>query len=410
MRADKATRWVVLSLATAVVMTGTQSVASESRVRELVVLYDDAQVSVETLDATLAARGAVRVRGATHERSIRAGDAPRLSAVTWRVPDGAVQSTALAALRRVPGVAHAAPNRRWQTQGAPRDIPIDETDFDTTDVVAQVALDQVGADGIGGTGMTVAVLDGGFDLSHEMLAGHLAPGGWDTLDDDSGVDDLGDGVDTDGDGYTDDLVGHGTFVSGLVLAVAPQAKVLPMRVLDDEGWGTDLALWLAISRAVDEGADVINMSMVVANMPTQLQAEIDTARAAGIVFVTSAGNDGNSTLDHPALKSRAVVVGGVDGNDAVLSWSPSGANVEIYAPADSLIGPLGGATADSYATWSGTSFACALVSGAAALLLETDGTLTPAEVEAALVTNTTTVSGDSGSGLLDIPAAIDAVD
>jgi subtilisin family serine protease len=206
------------------------------------------------------------------------------------------------------------------------------------------------------------------------------------------------------------MVGHGTFVSGLVLAVAPQAKVLPMRVLDDEGWGSDLALWLAVSRAVDEGADVVNMSLVVPNLPPPLQAEIDTARAAGIVFVTSAGNDPNGPLDDPALKARAVVVGGVDGNDAVLSWSPSGTDVEIYAPSEALIGPLGGATADSYATWSGTSFGCALVSGAAALLLEADGTLTPDEVESTLVAETTTVSGDTGSGLLSIPDALAAVD
>ena len=411
MRADQATRWVVLGVATAAAaMSGTHSAAADTTPREIVVLYDDATVSLTSLEATLTTRSTARVRGKAHARRIRAGSAARLSAVTWSVPDGLSEARAVAALRQVPGVAHVGRNRRWQTRGAPRDVPLLHDDLDDAAVIDQPALDQIGGTHSGGAGITVAVLDGGFDLGHEMLAGHIAPGGYDTLDDDAVVEDTGDGVDGDGDGITDDMVGHGTFVSGLVLAVAPDAEILPMRVLDDEGWGTDLALWLAVSRAVDQGADVVNMSMVVPNLPVPLQNAIDAARAAGVVFVTAAGNDPADPLDDPALRARALVVGGVDGDDSVLWWSPTGADVEIYAPSEALIGPLGGGASDDYGTWSGTSFGCALASGAAALLRAADATLTPAVIESVLATATATVSGDTGSGRLDIPAALDAID
>jgi subtilisin family serine protease len=392
-------------------MAGTTSAAADTTSREIVVLYDDARVGLPSLEATLTGASVRGVRGRSLRRAVRAGSGGRLSAVTFRVADTATETRAVTALRQVRGVSHAARNRRWQTRGAPRDAALFEEDLEMPSVLQQAALDQIGAGGSGGDGVTVAVLDGGFDLGHEMLDGHLDPsGGYDTLDGDLDPEDTGDGVDGDGDGLADDMVGHGTFVSGLVLAVAPEAQVLPLRVLDDEGWGTDLALWLGISKAVDEGADVVNLSMVVPSLPQPLQDEIDAARSAGVVFITAAGNERTGPFDDPALVTRALVVGGVDGNDAVLSWSPIGGDVEVYAPAEELKGPLGGLGSDAYGTWSGTSFACALASGAAALLLDIDGTLTPAEVESVLATETVTVSGYGTNGRLEIPAAIDAVD
>ena len=93
-----------------------------------------------------------------------------------------------------------------------------------------------------GEGALVAVLDTGVLASHEALAGVIAPGGYDFIDNDDDPTDTANGLDDDNDGLIDEGAGHGTMVAGIVHLVAPDTRILPIRVLDDEGRGTTFTL------------------------------------------------------------------------------------------------------------------------------------------------------------------------
>jgi subtilisin family serine protease len=219
-----------------------------------------------------------------------------------------------------------------------------------------------------GAGITVAVCDGGFDLRHQALAGHLVQG-YDAVDEDDDPTDLGNGIDDDQDGQVDGCVGHGTFVSSLILAVAPDAKIMPIRVSSDEGGGNDFDLVNAIEYARTHGADIINCSLVMPLAAPVLKAEVQLAVSQGIVIVGSAGYVEDGWQTDPSLQDRVLGVGAVTLNDSLVPFSPTGILVDTYAPGVDLIGALGGAHENSYAHWSGTSFATPLVSGVAALVM-----------------------------------------
>lgn len=262
---------------------------------------------------------------------------------------------------------------RGSVHGAPSSYPTIIDDQRGPDVPVQGAMGLISAGAAAayatGAGVHVAVLDGGFDLRHQFLSGHLG-GQWDALDQDPYAQDLGNLVDDDNDNATDANVGHGTFVAGLIIACAPNAVVHPIRVLDDEGHGSPAALARGIDRAVELGAKVVNMSLVATDMTPQLESSIQAAVDAGVILVSSAGNDPAGAFDAPFLRDRSITVGAVNGNLAVAGFSPNQALVDVFAPGVDVLGPLGGATLNVYATWSGTSFASAFVSAAAALVKE----------------------------------------
>ena len=119
-------------------------------------------------------------------------------------------------------------------------------------------------------------------------------------------------VDDDGDGRVDNDYGHGTFVASLVLAVAPDARILPIRALDDEGFGSASGVASAIVWAVDQGADVVNFSIDMTVESEALKEAIDYARDRGVVIVGAAGNAALSELQFPARFDRVLAVGAVD--------------------------------------------------------------------------------------------------
>ena len=310
--------------------------------------------------------------------------------------------------------AHPAPPDA-SVRGAPLDIPvIIEGPILKEDVKAQPAVRTVvsGEDAAQiatGAGVRVAVLDGGFDLSHEAIR-NASGGGiadpWDALDQDSVVDDLGNGIDDDGDGVKDRNVGHGTFVAGLLRACAADVVIVPVRVLDDEGWTTPAALARGIQYAVDAGADVINLSLVAPEASDELRAALDAAEAAGVVVVTAAGNSPTEPLDCAYLHARSITVGAVDNDLAVTSFSPNGEWIDVFAPGVQLLGPF---TGDDYARWSGTSFSCAFASAAAALVREDDSTLDTDAMRTRLAATANAVTGAtaSGRGSVDLYSAVE---
>jgi subtilisin family serine protease len=336
--------------------------------------------------------------------------------MVYRVAAGTdlTTSDSLARLNRVRDLAcvrEVITNRQRRARGAPLTIPVLDGDLDPRSVreqfaVAQCSLNAAQA-GASGAGVVVAVLDGGFDLAHPHLAGRIHAAKWDTLDDDNDPQDVGNNADDDEDGITDNLVGHGTFVSSIVLAGAPNATILPIRCLDDEGYGSQLAVAQAIQRAVDAGANVINLSLTIPAASDLVRDAISNALEAGVPVVVAAGNEVQWQFD-PRLAGRIVTVGAVDSADVLAAFSVTGERVAVYAPGVSVIGALGGKVPGSYARWSGTSFSTAWVSGATALARQVAAGESPRDLRREIVRTADEAYGVGGSrGRLDADAFLD---
>ena len=218
-----------------------------------------------------------------------------------------------------------------------------------------------------GADVTVAVLDTGVDASHPVLTGRLV-GGYDYVDDDDDPDDATYGTDTDRNGIPDEGAGHGTFVSGLVTMIAPEARVMPMRVLDSDGIGTVFSVAEAVYDAIDAGAQVINLSLGTAEKLDSevLKKALEWAHKRQVVVVAAAGNDGWKQKQYPAASPDVLAVTATTADDSALStYSNAGGWVDVAAVGDGLVGPL---PDGSYGRWSGTSLSTPVVAGQIALL------------------------------------------
>lgn len=217
-----------------------------------------------------------------------------------------------------------------------------------------------------GVGVRIALLDTGVLPDHPLLVGRLEAGGHDYVDGDSTPTDVANGRDDDGDGLVDEGHGHGSFVASLILAVAPDARLIAFRVLDSDSRGKASWIASAIARAADLGVDVINLS---AGMDTRVQVVKDAtnyARDRGVLVIASAGNTGTRSVTFPAALSDGVSVTSVDVTDRRADFASYGDDVDLAAPGVELIGAypnVRGAT-----RWSGTSFSAALVTGGFALV------------------------------------------
>ena len=187
-----------------------------------------------------------------------------------------------------------------------------------------------------GAGIVVAVLDGGFNLDHAVLSGSLSGYAYDAIDRDDDPDDLGNGKDDDGDGIVDWAVGHGNFVFGMVRMAAPDALIMPVRVMDDEGYGTTKELERGLKYAIDHGAHVINLSLEAATTKSAgVKKLLQKAYGKGILVVVSAGNDGAIADGILSQVSTTITVGAVDGDDQITAFSNAPDQVDslfVFAP------------------------------------------------------------------------------
>ncbi len=235
----------------------------------------------------------------------------------------------------------------------------------------------------------VAVIDTGVDMSHPIFAGKLFSPGWDFVDGHAGGWDAGNGQDDDGDGLVDEAVGHGTHIAGSVLLIAPHARILPVRALDSDGWGSGYRVAESIFYAVDSGASVINLSLSFPVMSAAVVASLQYAEALGVTVITSAGNTGGEVLfpgDYEPtsvtwilpvlpplttiLGSTVLTVAAVDAADKKAGFSAYGAYIDVAAPGVAVYSAVPGG---GYAWWSGTSMATGIASGAAALMVGISG-------------------------------------
>ena len=231
----------------------------------------------------------------------------------------------------------------------------------------------------GDPAVTVAILDTGIDLTHPELNGTLLPGR-DFVDILDGADKfLGDYLGADED--PTDEVGHGTHVAGIVAGrglampagVVPRCKLLPVRVLGamrqgERRVGAGLVdnINVGIKWAVDQGADVISMSLGVRHTDGGLphQEVVEYAKQKGVTIVAAAGNDGTDQLYYPGALPHVIAVGAEDDDGQVASYSTWGA-VTLVAPGTNVYSSYVGG---DYAFSTGTSHATPFVSGGVAML------------------------------------------
>lgn len=270
-------------------------------------------------------------------------------------------------------VVQSSPNYLGELpEGGPADLPTLGSDL-----MAQIAvqpgldlLDLAAAQVVSrGAGIVVGVVDTGVDVTHPYLAANLEPNGFDFIDGDGDPNETRDFFDNDQDGLVDEQFGHGTFVASLVVAVAPEARILPVRALNDDGIGTTSTIAAGIIWAVDNGAHVVNVSVDIPSAPEAVREAIHYAEARDVVVVAAGGNGGDSQVIFPARFSDVVAVAAVDATGVVPDFSNVGSMVNLVAPGVDLVGAYPMAESpEGTARWSGTSFSAPLVSGSAALV------------------------------------------
>ncbi|HEX7005080.1 MAG TPA: S8 family serine peptidase [Trueperaceae bacterium] len=223
-----------------------------------------------------------------------------------------------------------------------------------------------------GAGVRVAVIDTGVDVDHPALKEAVGQG-YDFVDDDFDPDEEGNAGDA---GY-----GHGTNVAGIVRQIAPRATILPYRVLSPEGSGTANLLAAAISRAVEHGADIINLSLGGAEPDRAVVESLLLAAQEGVFVFASSGDSGNREVTFPAsaapLSDHLVSLTSVDKQDHKSEFAPFHEFlIELSSPGESIFGPAPDMKA---AAWSGTSMSAPMAAGALALALSAAGG--PAELK-----------------------------
>lgn len=292
--------------------------------------------------------------------------------------DRAIPPELIEDIRLLPVVEYVRPGRvGWSELPLPQPAQLSAT----TDVASRraVGLDEAAELTRGDPSVTVAVLDTGVDLGHPELEGTLLPGR-DFVDilDGAGAF-LGDYLGADED--PSDEVGHGTHVAGILAArglampsgVAPRCRLLPVRVLGAMrqgerrvGAGLIDNINAGIKWAVDQGADVVSMSLGVRHTQGGLpHAEVvEYARRKDVTIVAAAGNDGSDRLYYPGALPHVIAVGAVEADGSVAPYSTWGA-VTVVAPGTNVYSTYVG---HGYAFSTGTSHATPFVSGGVAML------------------------------------------
>ena len=309
-----------------------------------------------------------------------------------------------------------------------------------------------------GSGILVAVIDSGVDANNPDLSGRVIDGvdyrdGFSYLNYETYlIDNCVSYTDADysGTGRTKpehadfgkyDPNGHGTHVAGIIASngigvksVAPQARIMPVRVLSDKGTGDMSDVACGVIYAANNGAHVINMSLGSDEDSPALRAAVAYAITKDVVVVAASGNDGTSGVPlYPASLPDVIGVGAISNNagQTIASFSNRGDLVDVVAPGvgiwstcsaayftwtDAKDGPQQSPCknfdGDSmYESLSGTSMATPFVAGLAALILSIDQNLRFSDV-ASIITSSAIDKGSAGYdqiygfGLINAPAAI----
>lgn len=335
------------------------------------------------------------------------------------------------------------------------------SEADITNNVVQVSAPEVWDLGYTGEGVLVALLDTGVNYEHIDLADHLWDGG--SQYPNHGYNSY------DNNTITIDNRGHGTHCAGIICGdgtsgthtgVAPNVTLMCVKALNDNGNANANSICSGMEFAVEHGADVLSMSLGIANASvadrTMIRQTCVNTLQAGVIAAVAAGNEGDKLNSNPVpdnvrvpgscpapwihpdqqdnagAKSCVVSVGAVNKNDKVagtssrgpVTWKNTSFGDYPYNPGIGLIRPDVCApgvdiislshTGEGYAKMSGTSQATPCVAGVISLMLSKNPNLTPAEISEILETTAVKLSdkknNDTGSGRVDAFAAINGID
>jgi subtilisin family serine protease len=231
----------------------------------------------------------------------------------------------------------------------------------------------------------VAVLDTGVDYTHPDLKNKVL---------------VNEGYNFAGNNYNVmDYDGHGTHVSGIIAAEANNSiglagvtgnldvKILPVKVLNSDGEGDTVSVVKGILYAVDNGADIINLSLGIKTKVELIAQAIDYAKSKGVFVVTASGNDNENSDDFSPAGDGGYTVAAMNYNYKKASFSDYGNSVKVAAPGVKILSTVPG----GYEAWDGTSMAAPVVSGIAAMLKAENPDLTPAQMEDVLDSTATDI-------------------
>jgi subtilisin family serine protease len=230
--------------------------------------------------------------------------------------------------------------------------------------------------GVTGYGSTVAVIDTGVDLDHPEFQGRIT-NGYDFVDNDNNADDGN---------------GHGTHVAGTIggandgrgiTGVAPDASIMPIRVLGNDGYGYTSDIIAGVYWATDNGADVINLSLGGGGYSQAMADAIAYASNNGSVVVMAAGNSGGQSPDYPAAHAvdHGIAVGAVNQQKTMAGFSNRAGTTTldyVTAPGVNIYSSVPGG---GYSSFSGTSMATPHVAGLAGLLKSYDDSMSAESIE-----------------------------
>jgi len=352
-------------------------------------------------------RAEVTAHSLSGQRISRSGRTPAPDLAVFSFPDQTTASTARQRIQAIPGIIAIQPNYLVRTQSIGALQPLVENDRTRpgAQIGAQSGAQQFLSDArvapadlwnlsrirvpgawditSGNPEIIVAIIDTGFKLDHPGLQDR-----WTAFKYDYVMKDTDPSVDNPSGANAS----HGTHVAGIIAAadlglpvvgIAPRIRLMPLRVLNDNGNGTLLNIRDAIYDAVDHGAAIINLSLGTLNTDL-LDEAIEYAHDHGVLLIAASGNgaeDGEPIL-YPASHPLVVAVGAVDANDRRAVFSNHGPQIDVVAPGteyfhsdsscrgilSTIVKPDG---ASGYGYLSGTSMSVPHVSALAALLAST---------------------------------------
>jgi thermitase len=258
----------------------------------------------------------------------------------------------------------------------------------------------------GNEDITIAVIDTGVDLDHPDLVNRLV----------EGYNIIGDNSNPDDDN------GHGTHVAGIIASETNNRegiagltwfnKIMPIKAMSAEGYGTTFDIAKGIIWAVDNGADVINLSLGNYKESNVLRRAIRYAYNNDVVMIAAAGNDGTRQPSYPAAYPEVLSVSAVSYDGKLADFSNYGSYINISAPGVYIPSTYFN---EQYASLSGTSMAAPHVAGLAGLVKSANPELTNNEVITIIQTTARDLGAkgkdiEFGSGLIDVDKALVAAE